>query len=168
MNRMAVPDHAFKPTPDMIKHAFKTYGILALSLLALFGSGIVTGRLTARRSQPPAETATSDPKTPGVWLDTASRGLVRELKLSADQERQVREQLLPVSAELHADQERALFQMHLRLLLFHDSLAASGTLSEEQAKRLGLSRAKLKSLIIGRFPDKVRSNPVLAGDKTGE
>jgi len=158
MNRMAVPDHAFKPSSHMIKHAFKTYGILALSLLALFGSGIVTGRLTARRPPPPAET----------WLDTASRGLVRELKLSADQERQVREQLLPVSAELHADQERALFQMHLRLLLFHDSLAASGTLSGEQAKRLGLSRAKLKSLIIGRFPDKVRGNPVLAGDKTGE
>ncbi len=150
-----------------MKHLFKTYGILALSLLALFGSGIVTGRLTAPRAAASA-VPTADDRTAGAWLDAASRGLVRELKLDATQERQVRDQLLPVSTALHADQERALFQMHLRLLMFHDTLAASGTLHPEQAARLAVSRAKLKSLIVGRFPDMVRGNPVLAGETTAE
>jgi hypothetical protein len=148
-----------------MKQIIKTYGILALSLLALFGSGIVTGRLTASREQPVAA-PNAEARTSGAWLDTATRGLVRELKLDAPQEQQVRDQLLPVSTALHADQERALFQMHLRLLLFHDSLAASGTLSPAQTARLATSRAKLKSLIVGRFPEMVRSNPVLAGENT--
>lgn len=156
------------PLPTAMKHAIKTYGILALSLLVLFGSGIVTGRLTAPRSLPPVATATAATKTPEGWLDAAAQGLVRELRLNPEQEQQVREQLLPVSTALHADQERALFQMHLRLLLFHDSLAASGTLNGGQTKRLGQSRAKLKSLIIGRFPDRVRNNPVLAGETPGK
>jgi len=98
----------------------------------------------------------------------ASQGLVRELGLSPDQQRQVRDQLVPVSAALYADQERALFQMHLRLLLFHDSLAASGVLDPKQAKRLAASRAKLRSLIVGRFPDMVRGDPVLAAEETGK
>ncbi|MBN8460416.1 MAG: hypothetical protein J0M04_21515 [Verrucomicrobia bacterium] len=150
-----------------MKQIFKTYGILALSLVALFASGIVTGRLTAPKSGnvPPA---TVDTRIPGDWLDSASRALVRELDLNADQTRQVREQLVPVSAALHEDQERAMFQMHLRLLMFHDTLGASGTLSPAQTARLAASRAKLKSLIIGRFPDMVRGNPVLAGERSGE
>lgn len=150
-----------------MKQIFKTYGILALSLGALFASGIVTGRLTAPKTGKIAPAA-SEMRTPGDWLDTASRGLVRELGLNDQQARQVREQLVPVSAALHDDQERAMFQMHLRLLMFHDTLSASGTLSPAQTARLAASRAKLKSLIIGRFPDMVRGNPVLAGEKSGE
>ena len=165
---MTTPAAPQFPPPTTMKHAFKTYGILALSLLVLFVSGIVTGRLTAPRSQPPVGTAAAAAKTPEGWLDAATQGLVRELRLNPDQERQVREQLLPVSAALHADQERALFQMHLRLLLFHDSLAASGTLNGEQKNRLGQSRTKLKNLIIGRFPDKIRGNPVLASETSGK
>ncbi|MCF7675170.1 MAG: hypothetical protein K9M97_07485 [Akkermansiaceae bacterium] len=113
-------------------------------------------------------TATAAAKTPEGWLDTATQGLVRELRLNPEQERQVREQLLPVRTALHADQERALFQMHLRRLLFHDSLAASGALNGAQTKRLGQSRAKLKNLIIGRFPDRPCGNPVLAGETSGK
>jgi hypothetical protein len=152
----------------MIKHILKTYGILALSLLALFGSGMVTGRLTAQRQRPPGDPAAAGAKTPEAWVAAASQGLVRELDLSADQERQVRDRLVPVSTALHADQQRALFQMHLRLLLFHDSLATSGLLEQDQAHRLAASRAKLRDLIIARFPDMVRGNPVLAAEETGK
>ena len=150
-----------------MKQIFKAYGILAVSLVALFASGVFTGRLTAPKSVKIAP-ATTDTRASGDWLDTASCALVRELGLNDEQARQVREQLVPVSAALHEDQERAMFQMHLRLLMFHDTLSSSGTLSPAQTARLAASRAKLKSLIVGRFPDMVRGNPVLAGEKSGE
>ena len=72
-----------------------------------------------------------------------------------------------MASAIFADQERALFQMHLRLLELHDTLAKEGAMSTQQLKRLGLSRAKLKELIIRKFPRMVRENPTMfVADKT--
>jgi hypothetical protein len=142
-------------------HILKTYGVLVISLMVLFGSGIVIGRLTA-----PPRSASHDPGTtvtqsPEEWADRACRGLVRHLNLSADQEKLVRAQLGPVAAALEADRERALFQMHLRLLRLHDTLGASVTLSAHQQQLLAASRVKLLRFITQRFPESAGEHPDL-------
>jgi hypothetical protein len=149
-----------------VKRFLQSYGILVLSLLALFASGVFVGRMTApgprRTEMPPAGV----PADADAWVAAASQGLVKDLKLDEAQQQKVRQQLEPVAAAIFTDQERALFQMHLRLLELHDTLAKEGSLSGVQLKRLGVSRAKLKELIIRKFPRMVRENPSLVvGDK---
>jgi hypothetical protein len=150
-----------------VKRLLQSYGILVLSLLALFASGVFVGRMTApehRQAERPAATSPADAE---AWVAAASRGLVRDLKLDEAQQLIVRQQLDPVAESIFSDQERALFTMHLRLLGLHDSLAKAGSLSEPQIKRLGVSRAKLKELIIRKFPRMVRENPALVvGEKS--
>jgi hypothetical protein len=145
-----------------MKTILRNYGVLAISLIALFASGVSIGRLSLSRV-PAAVAPTSDiGMDPESWVATASRGLVRDLELDNGQERKVREQLEPVAAALFSDQERTLFQMHLRLLMLHDTLAKEGSLDQAQLGRLAISRSKLKSLIVQKFPRMVRANPTLA------
>ena len=129
-----------------MKKIFKTYGILVLSLVALFASGVTIGRLTAPVVKNPVRPAAATPADAEAWMATASRGLVKNLQLDEAQQKIVRAELEPVATTLFSDQERALFQMHLRLLEFHDTLAGIGTLNESQRMRLAVSRAKLKNL----------------------
>ncbi len=145
-----------------MKQFFRNYGVLGSSLLALFVSGVSIGRLTSPRIPPPVSAAAVPAADSESWVTAASRGLVRDLKLGEAQERQIRQQLEPVAAALYADQERTLFQMHLRLLMLHDTLAREGGLDAPQLQRLAVSRAKLKELIIQKFPVMVRANPSLA------
>lgn len=133
-----------------MKYLFKTYGIIAISLLALFGSGIIVGRLTAP-SKTPANQGQQIPLNAADWAEKASQALVRQLALTPDQEAKLRTELAPVSEAMHASQERALLQMHLRLLHFHDTLAAKGILDPNQAQLLARSRVQLLKLIRKRF-----------------
>lgn len=149
-----------------MKRILQSYGMLVLSLLTLFASGVFVGRMTAPvpvRASAPAATVPADA---AAWVTAASRGLAEELKLDEAQLQLVRTQLDPVAASIFSDRERALFQMHLRLLELHDTLARQGSLSDSQLKRLAASRTKLRELIIRTFPRQVRENPVLAiGEK---
>lgn len=145
-----------------MKRILKSYGILIMSLCALFASGLAIGRLTAPSSRHQTAPKIENPANSEAWLETASRGLVRDLELDEAQQKQVRQLLEPVAASIFTDQERALFQMHLRLLELHDTLAAKTTLNKTQTRRLAVSRAKLRELIIQKFPGLVRGNPSLA------
>ena len=145
-----------------MKRFIQHYGVLVLSLLALFASGLGIGRLTSPRPQAMAQPSVDRPGGPDAWVVAASRGLVKDLHLDEAQELKVRQQLDPVAVAIFSDQERALFQMHLRLLEFHDTLAKDGGLDDAQLKRLAQSRAKLRDLIITKFPCRVRANPTLA------
>lgn len=144
-----------------MKRLLQSYGILVLSLLALFASGVFVGRMTSPAPRQAARPNVEVPADADAWITAASRGLVKDLKLDEAQQLMVRQQLDPVAEAIFSDQERALFQMHLRLLEFHDSLAKQGSLNDSQLKRLGVSRAKLKELIIRKFPRMVRANPTL-------
>ena len=137
---------------------FKIHAVLAASLAALFVSGVVIGRLTA--PAPPAAAAPSAQTT--SWTDSASRTLAADLQLDSAQQQHINAILSPVGAALNEDQESALFTMHLRMLRVHDAIAAEMKLSPAQSRRLAASRAKLKGLIIERFPQKVSENPKLA------
>jgi len=145
-----------------VKRFIQHYGLLGLSLAALFASGVGIGRYAAPRPQPAPPPAVETSGSSEAWGTAASRGLVQDLQLDASQELKVRQQLEPVAVAIYADQERALFQMHLRLLELHDTLAKQGTLDARQLGRLAASRAQLKDLIIRKFPRSVRANPSLA------
>lgn len=136
----------------------KTHAVMAASLVALFASGVVIGRLTA--PEPPVAAAAAPKGEP--WAAAASRTLAADLQLDATQRQQIDDILALVGSDLGEDQESALFTMHLRMLRVHDTIAAELPLSAAQSARLASSRAKLKGLIIGRFPQRVSENPKLA------
>lgn len=143
---------------------FKTHAILAVSLAALFVSGVVIGRLTA----PASPGAGAPPAKAASWAESASRTLSSDLQLDASQQRRIDDILTPVGASLDEDQETALFTMYLRMLRVHDTIASEIPLSARQSARLAASRAKLKGLIIERFPQRVSENPKLALDPSSE
>ena len=136
----------------------KTHAVLAASLAALFVSGVLIGRLTA----PAGPTAAVPPDKAASWAEAASRTLTADLQLDAAQQQQIQNVLAPVGMSLNEDQESALFTMYLRMLQVHDTIAAEMKLSPTQLRRLAASRAKLKGLIIERFPQQVSENPKLA------
>ena len=144
-----------------MKRFLQSYGIIVLSLVALFASGVFVGRMTAPVAHAGSPSTTESPSSPEAWVETASRGLIRDLKLDEAQQVLVRQQLGTAAGAIFSDQERALFQMHLRLLELHDVMAKSASLSESQLQRLAQSRSKLKELIIRKFPNRVRDNPSL-------
>lgn len=137
----------------------KSHAVLAASLAALFASGLVIGRLTA-----PASTTTAPPARTASWAESASRTLAADLRLDASQQQKIDAILAPVGTAIHDDQESALFTMYLRMLRVHDTISTEIPLSAAQSARLAASRAKLKGLIIERFPQKVTENPKLALD----
>lgn len=137
----------------------KIHAIMAASLAALFVSGVVIGRLTA--PAPPAAAAPSA-EAPASWTESASRTLAADLQLDSAQKQRIDAILAPVGTSLNEDQESALFTMYLRMLRVHDTIAAETELSPAQSRRLAASRAKLKGLIIERFPQQVSENPKLA------
>jgi Spy/CpxP family protein refolding chaperone len=137
---------------------FKIHAVMAASLTALFVSGVVIGRLTA--PAPPVSPALS--AKAASWTEAASRTLAADLQLDAAQQQQINAIIAPVGTALNEDQESALFTMYLRMLRVHDTISAEMKLSSAQSAHLAASRAKLKNLIIGRFPQKVSENPKLA------
>ena len=139
---------------------FKSHVLLAASLAVLFASGLVIGRLTA----PAPTVASTPPADDGSWMEAASRALAADLQLDAAQQQRIDGILAPVGTALGEDMESASFTMHLRLLQVHDTIAAEVPLSAAQSARLAASRAKLKGLIIGRFPERVAQNPALASE----
>lgn len=148
-----------------MKRFLQSYGILLLSLATLFASGVVIGRATAPAAshpQPATATPLSPPTSPESWAISATNRLAADLLLDASSRQAVQNHLTPVATEIFSDQQRALFQMHLRLLAIHDSLAVEIPLDDRQLKRLATSRSQLKSLIIRKFPLMVRENPALA------
>ena len=148
-----------------MRRLLQTYGTLCFSLLALFASGIFIGRMTSTQVSKPTAAKVDPATVSDAWVVSASRSLVEDLKLDENQRGKLRAQLEPVAEAIFSDRERALFQMHLRLLEFHDQLAKNTAMTDVQLKRLASSRAKLKNLIITNYPNMVRENPSLVVKK---
>jgi hypothetical protein len=138
----------------------KSRALLAASLATLFVSGVVIGRFTAPSS--PAAALPASAKA--TWAESASRNLAADLQLDSAQRQRIDQLLAPVGESLHDDQENALFTMYLRMLRVHDTISTEIQLSAAQSARLAASRAKLKGLIIERFPQRVSGNLELSMD----
>jgi hypothetical protein len=134
-----------------------------LCLAVILAAGFGLGRLTA--PAPPKTAMAAPPPAETDWTARASSRLVASLGLDETQTQRVETALQPLARELEQDRETTLFKMHLRLLRFHDTLAAEqGDWSPTQLRKLQASRSELKSLILRRFPAQVRSNPEMAVD----
>jgi hypothetical protein len=148
-----------------------SYGLLVISLGGIFAAGGSIGYFMGKDSRP---AAAADPAagwigsasgaSPETWADQAFESLAGDLKLSADQRQKVRPYLNSASGRVFVERDRALLQMHLRLLEVHNSLAKETSLDPAQKKRLMGSRAKLKAFILSRFAVLLKNESVSLPD----
>lgn len=135
----------------------RSYALLALSLGGIFAAGGAVGYWLGKgqgTSTAPGITdniGTVAGASPQDWADQAMTRLVSDLELTPEQQSRVRPFLTSAADRVFVERDRALLQMHLRLLEVHDSLARDAALREPQKKRLATSRAKLKDSILARF-----------------
>lgn len=146
-----------------------SYGLLVISLSGIFAAGGTVGYFMGKDSRPAADPVTGLIGTaPGVsaetWADQAFESLAGDLKLTAEQRQKVRPYLASAAGSIFVERDRALLQMHLRLLEVHDSLTREMSLDTAQKRRLTASRAKLKAFILSRFALLLKAHPVSLPD----
>ena len=133
-----------------------SYTLLALSLGGIFAAGGAVGYFVGKGATSPAPPleqviGTAPGASPEQWAGQAFDSLAVDLKLTEAQRGIVRPYLEATAESVFKERDRALLQMHLRLLDVHKALAKETMLTEAQKKRLAQSRAKLKASILGRF-----------------
>ncbi len=133
---------------------------LVLSLSTLFAAGLALGyRLGSSRHPAPATARQESSHSADEWASHASLALERDLSLSPSQSALVRSHLTSVSRGIFLERDRALFQIHLRLLEAHDILSKDLTLADAQRSRLKASREKLRALITEKFAPLLKDLP---------
>ena len=141
------------------------YAVMFLSLGTLFATGLAIGYRIGQESASGVAMGTVKPgpgnavPTADEWAVHACEALRRDLSLTPTQAELVRQHLASVSRGIFLDRDRALFQIHLRLLEVHDMLSRDLTLDEPQRLRLKSSREKLRALITERFAEILKDNP---------
>ena len=138
---------------------------LSAALLALFAAGAGTGYFIAKKSTSP--TAISDTQmkisetAPADWWQRALNRLASDLNLSDSQKNAVRPMLQHTADQMFLNRDRALFQIHLELLAFHDTLGRPGSfLDSAQKMRLDALRARLRQQIETQFPKFLKDSPL--------
>lgn len=135
----------------------QSYSILALSLGGIFIAGGIVGFWLGKGQGSLAlpgmteSIGTVAGASPQDWADQAMTRLVADLELTSEQQGRVRSFLTTAADRVFVERDRALLQMHLRLLEVHDTLSRDANLNEAQKKRLASSRTKLKDSILARF-----------------
>lgn len=140
-----------------------TYGLLALSLGGIFAAGGAVGYYFGKGAPQPtpalvATNGNSPGASPEQWAGLAFDRLAAELKLSDSQRLKVRPYLASTAERVFHERDRALLQMHLRLLEVHDLILQEVLLDDVQKQRLSVSRAKLKAFILSGFAAILRSD----------
>ena len=133
-----------------------SYALLAVSLGGIFAAGGAVGYVVGKGAPPSPPLVegvigTAPGASPEQWAGQAFESLAGDLKLTEAQRGKVRPYLAATAERVFVERDRALLQMHLRLLEVHDALTKETVLTETQKKRLAQSRAKLKATILARF-----------------
>jgi hypothetical protein len=139
--------------------SLKDKSLLALSLCSLFAAGLGGGYFWGKRDAAVAApiqaktTPEAAAAVPGDWWKRALDRLASDLQLK-QQQRQIVEPMLQRSADkVFVSRDRALFQMHLELLAFHEQLAAAPDLLDgSQRQRVVSMSQKLRAQIQQQFP----------------
>ncbi len=134
-----------------------SYALLSLSLASIFAAGGAVGYWLGKGT--PAAPAgieavigtAAGATSPEQWAGQAFDGLAGELKLTENQRSRIRPYLAATAGHVFLERDRALLQMHLRLLEVHDALGKESALTPVQQKRLAQSRGRLKASILSRF-----------------
>lgn len=140
-----------------------SYALLAVSLGGIFAAGGAVGYYAGKSSAVPVSGlqtvigTAGGSASPEQWAGQAFDSLAGELKLTDVQRGRIKPYLAATADRVFFERDRALLQMHLRLLEVHDALAKEHALTEAQQKRLAQSRAKLKTSILGRFSGILRT-----------
>lgn len=130
--------------------------LLGLTLCSLFGAGLGAGYFWGKRDATPLPVAKSTPETlaavPGDWWKRALDRLVSDLQLRGEQRSRVEPLLQRSADQVFLSRDRALFQMHLELLAFHEKLAATPDLLDApQRQRVVNMSKKLRLQIQQQF-----------------
>ena len=152
-----------------MNYYLKRYGPLTASLAVLFASGLAAGYRWGQRNaaglpRPPVVTETSEP-SPEKWIESAAAALQKDLALTEEQAGRVRTAIAAPAARMFQENRQARFEIHLRLLEAHDTLAREAGLTGTQQARLKVRREQLRQHIIEKFKDIIGANPnpVLSG-----
>ena len=124
-------------------------GKVALALLVIFASGIGLGWYGREVRKPAFEGPVQSNNSASHWTDRAVATLSQELKLTAEQEKEIRPLLQEASRKMDVDRERALFQLHLQVLRVHDEMRSH--LRPDQLPALERMRVRLQQDIKNRF-----------------
>lgn len=139
---------------------------LAGTLLLLFAAGIGTGYFLGQGRNRNAEIPTPAAAVQASSTDWWQRALDRlsdDLKLTDAQKDSVRPLLQHSAQQMFLNRDRAMFQIHLELLAFHDSLGRTATLLDaSQKSRLDTLRARLRQRIESQFPQFLKDTPLPA------
>ena len=133
-----------------------SYTLLVVSLSGIFAAGGAVGYFVGKGSTTTTQAleqviGTAPGASPKQWAGQAFDSLAGDLNLTEIQRGKVRPYLEATAERVFMERDRALLQMHLRLLEVHDILTRETMLDDAQKKRLAQSRAKLKASILGRF-----------------
>lgn len=146
-----------------MKRFLQRYGILILSLGALFASGIAAGyrwgAVETARTVAPFETPPGREASPEQWTENAAAALQKDLSLDDAQTDKIRQSIAGPSREIFEEKHRANLKIHLRLLEAHDKLARDVELSSKQQALLKLRREQLRKLILEKFRDLIGDKP---------
>lgn len=137
---------------------------LTSTLVALFAAGAGTGYFLAKKAPAAATLPTTQIVTTEATTDWWQRSLNRlaeDLKLTEAQKTSVTPMLQHTANQMFLNRDRALFQIHLELLAFHDNLGRPGTFLEPAQKvRLDALRSRLRQQIESQFPQFLKDSPL--------
>lgn len=146
--------------------------LLSLSLAVLFGAGVGSGYLFGKRAgatlppvsaAPPALPEGGVTASPAEWWNRALDRLGQDLHLSGSQKEAIRPMLEHSGEKMFLNRDRALFQIHLELLSFHEILSQRpGLLDAAQQERLAALRTGLRTRIESQFPQFLKDSPLPA------
>jgi len=142
----------------------KRYGLITVSLAALFASGLAAGYRwgslsSAGKSVAPVVVKEAAESTPDQWIENAALALQKDLGLNDSQALQVRSAIAGPAIGIFTEKRQANFKIHLRLLEAHDTLARDAGLTGPQKAMLKARREQLRRHILDKFKDIIGDKP---------
>lgn len=140
--------------------------LVSFSLLLLFAAGVGSGFLIGKRQADQSAvtstvTTTAAAASSTDWWQKSLDSLAADLKLSAAQKASIQPLLLNTGDRMFHNRDRAMFQIHLELLAFHEAVGKqAGLLDAAQMQRLDSMRSNLRKRIEKQFPQFLKDSPL--------
>lgn len=145
-----------------MKYHLKRYGLITVSLAALFASGLAAGYrlgLNSGTAKAPVAVKQAAESTPDQWIENTALALQKDLGLDESQVLKVRNAVTGPAMGIYSDKRQANFKIHLRLLEVHDTLARETGLTGKQQALLKVRREQLRRHILEKFKDIIGEKP---------
>jgi hypothetical protein len=143
--------------------------LLSTCLAGLFAAGSGTGYFVGYRRGTEAQAGAPQASPPPYaqarksadWWNGAMSKLTQDLALTDQQSRAVQPMLEACADRIFRSRDLAMFQVHLELLSFHETLSQSpGLLDAAQQQKLENMKKRLRSQIQSQFPQFLKDQPL--------